>query len=324
MTTASLQKSPSLADSCTSSTATADGPTPVSSAAAYPVPQCPAAVPTDARIETPRIVIESCVSRRLPDLNEIWRYRELLYFLTWRDIKVRYKQSVLGAGWAILQPLATMIVFSLFFGRIGQMPSGEVPYPIFVLAGLLPWFFFSNALTAASQSVVGSQNLITKVYFPRLLIPMAAVAAGGVDFAVSFSLLAVMMAVYGLGLGLQALLLPLLLLAMVVATLGAGLLLAALSVTYRDVRHVVPFMVQLWMFMTPAIYMHGAESFHPYLRFALSLNPANGLIANFRAATLGGQLDFLSLAGSGVISLWILLLGCWYFGRVERSFADVI
>ena len=274
--------------------------------------------------DLPLVVIESRLGWNPVDLNELWRYRELLYSLTWRDINVRYKQTVLGAAWAILQPLATMIVFSLFFGRIGKLPSGKLPYPIFVLAGLLPWFFFANALTSASQSVVGNQNLITKIYFPRLLIPMGAVAAGLVDFVISFALLAVMMVIYGVLPSVQALLLPVVVCGLVAAALGVGVLLSALTVTYRDFRHIVPFMVQLWMFMTPAIYMQGGESFGPRLQAILPLNPLYGLIVNFRAAALGEEIDLYALLLSSGVSLVLLLVGCWYFRRVERTFADVI
>jgi lipopolysaccharide transport system permease protein len=277
-----------------------------------------------ARDDLPVVVIEPRSAWKIVDLDELWRYRELLYTLTWRDISVRYKQTVLGAAWAILQPLATMIVFSLFFGRVGKLPSGDLPYPIFVLAGLLPWFFFSNALTSASQSVVGNQSLITKIYFPRLLIPMGAVAAVLVDFVISFALLAVMMVIYGVLPGAQVLLMPVLICGLVAAALGIGVLLSALTVNYRDFRHVVPFTVQLWMFMTPAIYMDGGEAFGPRLQAILPLNPMYGLIVNFRAAALGGEYDLYALFLSGGVSLVLLLLGCWYFQRVERSFADVI
>ena len=273
----------------------------------------------------PVVVIEPRRPWSIVELRELWRYRELLFILTWRDIKVRYKQSVLGIAWAILQPLATMIVFSIFFGRVGNMATdGQVPYPVFVLAGLLPWFFFANAISSASQSVVGNQTLITKVYFPRLLIPMGAVAAGLVDFAISFVLLAVMMLVFALLPSTQILLLPLLVGLLVMASLGIGVLLSALTVKYRDFRHIVPFMIQLWMFATPAIYMQKADHMSPALRSLLPLNPAQGLIQNFRAAVLGGTIDFYSLGVSAAMSLILLAIGCFYFRRVEKSFADVI
>jgi lipopolysaccharide transport system permease protein len=193
-----------------------------------------------------------------------------------------------------------------------------------VLAGVLPWFVFANGLSAASQSVVGNQNLITKIYFPRLLIPMGAVAAGLVDFAISSALLAVMMAIYGILPGVQALLLPVVVCGLIAAAFGIGVLLSALTVKYRDFRHIVPFMIQLWMFMTPAIYMHGGESFGPTLQTLLPLNPVYGLVVNFRAAAFGTQLDWYALIVSGAVSLFLLLFGCWYFRRVERSFADII
>src|SRR3990170_5667977 len=221
-------------------------------------------------LRVPKTVIRpSCgwVSLRL---GELWKYRELLYFLTWRDVKVRYKQTVLGAAWAILQPLATMVVFSLFFGRLAQMPSADVPYPLFVFAGLLPWTFFSNAITAAGQSIVGSQNLVTKVYFPRLIIPMGAVGAGLVDFAITLGVLIVMMLFYGVYPGWGLLLVPFLSLGLVVAALGVGTLLSALTVAYRDFRYVVPFMVQLWMFATPAVYMHAETIGNPRWQAALA------------------------------------------------------
>jgi lipopolysaccharide transport system permease protein len=274
--------------------------------------------------ESPVTVIERRAGWGWRELAELWRYRELLYFLVWRDVKVRYKQTTLGAAWAVLQPLATMVVFSLFFGRMAGVPTGGLPYPLFVLAGVLPWFFFANAVASAGQSVVGNQNLVTKVYFPRLIIPMGAVGAGLVDFAVSFALLLGLMLYYGVAPGWGFLLLPLLSLGLVVAALGVGTLLSALTVAYRDFRHVVPFLVQLWMFATPSVYMQGDAVVGPTGAALLPLNPAYGLIANFRAAALGLDLDAYSLAVSGGVSLAVLALGCLYFRRVERSFADII
>lgn len=261
---------------------------------------------------------------RLWDFAEHWRYRELLYMLAWRDIAVRYKQTILGAAWAILQPLAMMLVFSMFFGRIGHMPSGDYPYPIFVLAGLLPWFYFSNSISSAGQSVLGNQNLITKIYFPRLLIPIGSMIAGLLDFAISMGLLVVMMIVYGVQPGLGIIMLPVLLIALVAATIGTGVLLSALTVKYRDFRHIVPFMIQLWMFLTPTIYMNGADSFGPLQKAILPLNPVYGLIVNFRAAVLGGEFDFYALSISCSVSFLVVVTGCWYFRRVERNFADLI
>jgi lipopolysaccharide transport system permease protein len=275
--------------------------------------------------DLPVLVIERRPGWRFVDLGELWRYRELLLFLTWRDIQVRYKQTVLGAAWAVLQPFATMVVFSLFFARManGATDSARhVPYPLFVFAGLLPWFFFANAISSASQSVVGNQNLVTKIYFPRLLIPMGAVGAGVVDFLVAFGMLAVMMLWYGVAPGWGLLLVPLLSMGLLVAALGAGVWLSALTVAYRDFRYVVPFMVQLWMFATPAVYVQGESGGR--WGALLPLNPAHGLIANFRAAVLGTPPDLYALAVSGGVSLALLVVGCLYFRRVERSFADVI
>jgi lipopolysaccharide transport system permease protein len=279
---------------------------------------------TSAPAALPLTVLEPRPGWHVIDLRELWRYRELLYFLTLRDIKVRYKQTALGAGWAILQPLATMLVFSLFFRRAAGDPNSSVPYGLFVLAGLVPWMFFSNAITQAGQSVVGNYNLVTKIYFPRLLIPLGAAAAGLVDLAVAMAMLLVMMLWYGVAPGLAFLLVPLLTLGLVIAALGVGTLLSALTVAYRDFRYVVPFMVQLWMFATPSIYLQAGSEVSPRLGYVLPLNPVYGLIANFRQAMLGGSLEVYSLAVSSAVSVLLLLGGCLYFRRVERDFADII
>lgn len=258
------------------------------------------------------------------NFKELWSYRELLYFLIWRDVKVRYKQTVLGAAWAILQPLVTMVVFSLFFGRMAGLSSGSIPYPLFVLAGLLPWTFLSNAISGAAQSLIGSQNLVTKVYFPRLLIPMSALGVALADLLVAFGLLIVMMLFYGYPPGFGVLLTPLLLLGLLVTALGMGTLLAALTVAYRDFRYIVPFLVQTWMLATPAIYARTdtliSERWDPWL----ALNPAHGFILGFRSAMLGSAVVPGTLLISSVCALTLLFAGCVYFARVERSFADVI
>ena len=269
-------------------------------------------------------VIAAGAAWRLVDVVELWRYRELLGFFVWRDVKVRYKQTVLGAGWAILQPLATMIVFSLFFSRAIPPAAGGPPYSLFVLAGLLPWFFFSNAISSASQSIVSNQTLVTKVYFPRVMIPMGAVAAGLVDFAISLVLLLVLMIAFGVVPGWGLLLAPVLTVLLVLSALGIGTLLSALTVAYRDVRHVVPFLVQLWLFATPAIYLNSNSGVGGRWNWLLPLNPAQGLIVNFRAAVLGGGFDWYSLAVSSAVTAAMLLAGALYFRRVERSFADII
>jgi lipopolysaccharide transport system permease protein len=274
--------------------------------------------------ELPLTVIEARPSWSLNEVREFWHFRELLFSLTWRDVKVRYKQSVLGVAWAIIQPLTMMIVFTMFFGNAGKLSSGDYPYPIFVLAGLLPWFFFSTAVSTSSQSIVGNHNLITKVYFPRLMVPISAVIAGLVDFAIAMSLLACMMVIYQIPLGLGVLVVPILVLALFAAALGVGVLFAALAVKYRDVKHIIPFMVQLWMFVTPTIYMHGNDSLDSGMLSILPFNPAYGLILNFRIAVLGGEFDYYSLGISAGMSFLLLALGCWYFRRVERGFADFI
>jgi lipopolysaccharide transport system permease protein len=272
----------------------------------------------------PLRILEARPGWRLVDFGEIWRYRELLYFLTWRDIKVRYKQTVLGAAWAILQPLATMLAFSLFFGRLAAKPDAAVPYPLFVLCGLLPWTFFANAISAASQSVVGNQGLVTKIYFPRLIIPMGAVAAGLVDFGIALGLLLLTMLYYRVAPSATILWVPVLLITIVGVAFGAGTLLAALTVEYRDFRHIVPFMLQIWLFATPTIYLQQDAALGGRLSTISLVNPLEGLISNFRLAMLGGRVDASKLIVSAAWSVLILVVGCVYFRRVERSFADVI
>jgi lipopolysaccharide transport system permease protein len=258
------------------------------------------------------------------DWQEIWRYRELLYFLTWRDVKVRYKQTALGAAWAIIQPFMTMIVFSLFFGRLAGLGSktGGVPYPIYVYAGLLPWTFFANSIASSGNSLVGSSNLITKVYFPRLVIPLAAVGAGLVDLAVSFTVLLAMMVFYHTPLSWHLVFVPLFLVGTILAATGVGSFLASLTVAYRDFQYVVPFMVQIWMFITPVIY---PPSIVPARwRWVLNLNPMAGLIEGFRAAFLAGPLEWAHIGVSLGIAVCLFFAGATYFRKVERRFADII
>jgi lipopolysaccharide transport system permease protein len=286
------------------------------------------------------------------NVRELWRYRELIYFLAWRDVKVRYKQTALGAAWAILQPLLMMMIFTIFFARMAGVPSGDLPYPLFAYAGLLPWTFFGTAITNAGNSMVSSERLITKIYFPRLGIPFAAVGAGVVDFIVALGLLFVMMAYYRIPLGPGFLLAPAIMCATALAALGVGTLLAALNVTYRDFRHVIPFLVQVWMFATPSIYMQvtdgaavassspaasrpaaptepgaGATGRRPGLgigRTVLALNPMTGLIQAFRASMLGGPIPWMALARSCACAVLVFFFGCFYFRRVEDNFADII
>ena len=270
------------------------------------------------------VVVEPRSGRRFVDLSEIWRYRELLYFLTWRDIKVRYKQTLLGASWAILQPLATMLAFSVFFGRVAGSTTAAVPYPLFVLTGLLPWLFFSNAVSSAGLSIVGSQGLITKVYFPRLSVPIAAVGATLVDFAISIALLIVMMIYYGVNPAPTWIALPVVLLGLLMLALGIGSLLAALTVEYRDFRHVIPFTMQFWLFVTPAIYLQAEQVLSDRTREIAMLNPLTGFIGNFRAALLGTPFDYRAFGVSMAIAVTIFLAAGFYFRRAERRFADVI
>jgi lipopolysaccharide transport system permease protein len=284
----------------------------------------PQAAQPEPGLDLPVTVIERRKGWQLLELGELWRFRELLYFLAWRDVKVRYKQTVLGVAWAVLQPLATMIVFVAFLGRMSDVSDGIEHYALYVFAGMLPWSFFAGALGSAGGSVVGSQNLITKVYFPRLLIPMSAVAAGLVDLGVTLGMLVAMMAYFGVMPGWGLLMLPLIMVLLMVAALGVGTLLAALVVAYRDVRYVIGFAVQLWMFATPCIYLDATKAIGPRGQILMPLNPAYGLVLNFRQAVLGGSLDLYALIVSGLVSVGLLLVGCFYFRRVERGFADII
>lgn len=277
----------------------------------------------------PVLVIEPGRAWSALNLHEFWAYRELLYFLVWRDIKVRYKQTVLGATWAILQPLLTMVVFTLFFGRMAGMPSDGLPYPVFSYAGLVVWGFFAQGLSQSSNSLVGSANLITKVYFPRLVIPAASVVGGLVDLAVALPVLGLLMAHYGVGAGWRLLAVPALLVLALVAALGVGLWLSALNVEYRDVRYVVPFLVQLWLFVTPVIYP--ASSVLPAIRriglpeWVYGLNPMAGVVEGFRWACLGTDTHPAPiLLASAIAGLVLLVSGAWYFRSVERGFADVV
>ena len=257
------------------------------------------------------------------NLREVWEYRELLGFLVWRDVKVRYKQTLLGAAWAILQPVATMVVFSLFFGRLAGVPSDGVPYPVFSLAGLVPWTFFAQGLAQSANSLVGSQNLITKVYFPRLAIPAATVLSGLVDFALAFLILIGMMIGYGIVPTLRILwIVPLMVLAFATA-LGVGLWLSALNVQFRDVRYLVPFLAQIWLLATPIAYPSSLLS-EPW-RTVYGLNPMAGVVEGFRWALLGtSPAPGPIVLASAVAALVLLASGAFYFRRMERTFADVV
>jgi homopolymeric O-antigen transport system permease protein len=256
-------------------------------------------------------------------LRELWEYRELMYFLTWRDVKVRYKQTALGGAWAIIQPLLAMIVFSLFFGRLAGLPSDGVPYPIFSLVALVPWTFVANGLTQSSNSLVLNERIITKVYFPRLAVPIATILAGVVDFALAFLVLLGMMAYYGIALTWSALWIPLLLLLALATALGMGLWLAALNVQYRDVRYAVPFLTQVWLFATPVAYSSSLVG-EPW-RMVYAINPMVGVIEGFRWVLLGtGTAPGRLISVSCVVTLLVLVGGMLYFRRMERTFADVV
>lgn len=257
------------------------------------------------------------------NFRELWEFRELVYFLTWRDVKVRYKQTALGAAWAILQPVLTMLVFSLFFGRLARMPSDGIPYPVFAYAALVPWTFFANALNQSSNSLVQSANLIKKVYFPRLSIPVATVVAGVVDFVLAFAVLLVIMAVYGCVPTWNVVWLPFFLLLAFITSLGVGLWLAALNVQYRDIRYTVPFLTQFWMFATPIAYPSSLLE-EPW-RTVYGLNPLVGVIEGFRWALLGTDTaPGPMIAVSALVAVGLLVSGMAYFRRMESGFADVV
>jgi lipopolysaccharide transport system permease protein len=256
-------------------------------------------------------------------LRELWEYRELLYFLIWRDIKVRYKQTVLGAAWAIIQPFFTMVVFSVFFGRLAKIPSDNIPYPVFSYAALVPWTFFAHGLSESSNSLVGSARLIKKVYFPRLAMPISTVLSGSVDLLLAFIVLLGMMLVYGIVPTTNSLWLPLFLLLALTTSLGAGLWLSAMNVQFRDVRYTVPFIVQAWLFATPIAYPSSLLS-EPW-RTLYGINPMVGVVEGFRWALLGtdtapGPIILVSSLGA----LALLVSGAFYFRRMEKTFADVV
>lgn len=257
------------------------------------------------------------------NLGELWEYRELLYFLVWRDVKVRYKQTALGAAWAVIQPVFMMVVFSLFFGRLANLPSDGVPYPVFVYCALLPWQLFAQALSECSSSLVSNERLITKVYFPRLVVPIAAVLGGLVDFAISFLVLLGMMAYYGITPGAAILTLPLFILLAIMTALGVGLWLSALNVQYRDVRYTITFLVQLWLFATPVAY--SSSLVPPRWRALYGLNPMAGVVEGFRWALLGkAEAPGALLAVSVAAVVALLVGGMFYFRRMENTFADVV
>lgn len=281
---------------------------------------CPEA---SQRAEPPVLIIRPSKGWKALNLHDLWEYRELMMFLTWRDISVRYKQTVLGAAWAILQPFLTMVVFSIFFGNLAKIPSDGIPYPIFAYCALLPWQLFVNSLTQAGNSLVANQNLITKVYFPRLAIPISATFTGLLDFAIAFVVLLGMMAYYRVIPTAAVWMLPLLIALALVTALGVGLWLSALNVKYRDVRYTIPFLTQFWMFASPIAY---PSSLVPERWRALyGLNPMAGVVEGFRWALLGLESPHWPLlVVSTMVALTLLASGLFYYRRMERTFADTV
>jgi len=272
--------------------------------------------------DKPLIVIEPRRGSLALNLNDLWQYRDLLYILTLRDIKVRYKQTYLGILWAVIQPLFMMIIFTAFFGRLAGIPSDGIPYPLFVYAGLLPWIFFSNALNSSGNSLVGNSSLITKVYFPRMIIPISAVASGLIDVLISFGLLLLLMLYYGIGFSPNIMMLPILTLLTALLATAIGMWMSALNVKYRDIRYALPFLIQLWMFATPIIY---PSSLIPdKWRWLFILNPLTGLIEGYRSAIFGTPFDFVGLGVSIFIIFAALIYSAYTFRQMERGFADIV
>ncbi len=287
-----------------------------------PLPQ---SASTALRASTPhRSVIVA--SKKWPriDLGEIWKFRELLFFLVWRDVKVRYKQTFLGVAWAVLQPAMMMVVFTVFFHRIAGIDTAGLPAPLFYLSGLLPWFFFQQAVNSSGMSVVGSEQLITKIYFPRLIIPFAAVFAAVFDSLIALTLLGVMCLFYGVMPAATIVLLPLIYVIIAMLAIGLGTLIAALNVVYRDFRYVVPFALQLGLFATPTIYktLEGHEG--RTLNLLADVNPMTALVSGYRSAAIGGDMDWRAMGVALLIALLMMVIGCFYFRKTEDRFADII
>jgi lipopolysaccharide transport system permease protein len=278
--------------------------------------------PNDDLPDKPFVVIEPRRGSLAINLHDLWQYRDLLYILAARDVKVRYKQTVLGVLWAIIQPLSMMIIFTLFFGRLAGIPSDGIPYPLFAYAGLLPWAFFSNALNSSGNSLVGNSSLITKVYFPRMIIPIAAVGSGLIDFVIAFGLLVLLMLYYGIGFSPNILMVPILTLLTALLATGIGMWMSALNVKYRDVRYALPFFIQLWMFATPIIY---PSSLIPdEWRWLFRINPLTGIVEGYRSAIFGKPFDLTGLAISIFFIFVVLIYSAYTFRQMERGFADIV
>lgn len=292
--------------------------------AATPPPSTPQTLP-----DRPLVVIEPRHTWAGASLSDLWAYRELLYFLTWRDVKVRYKQTTLGVAWAVLQPLFMMLIFTLFFGRLAGIASDGIPYSLFVYAGLLPWTFFAAAANTGGNSVVNSAAMITKVYFPRIIVPTASVAAALVDFAISFGILAALMIYHGVAPTWKVLLLPVFAAQLTALALGFGVWMSALNVKYRDIKFALPFVIQLWFFVSPILYpvsLVTGKTDHPARwHWLLSLNPMTGIVEGFRACLFAQKnFDWTAIAVSAVITLALLAYAALTFQRMEKSFADIV
>jgi lipopolysaccharide transport system permease protein len=267
-------------------------------------------------------IIEPQAGSRSLNFRELWAYRNLFHVLVARDVKIRYKQTVLGFAWAIIQPVMIMVVFSIFFGQLAQIPSDGFPYPIFVYTALLPWTFFQSAVTHAANSVVGSSALVSRVYFPRLIIPLASIGSSFVDFLIAAAILLLLMIYYGVGWGLNLLAVPILILGIILTALGIGTFVAALNVAYRDFRYIVPYVLQLWLIASPVVY--SASLVPEHWQWIFHLNPMAGIIEGFRSAFLGKPFDVIALTISHVVAIIVFLAGVAYFDKVERRFADII
>lgn len=291
--------------------------------AAPPAPEAPAQ-PDPVGVPVHRTVIEPPKGWQIIDWRELWKYRDLILNLIQRDVKVRYKQTVLGAAWAILQPAMMMMIFTILFGRVAKLPTGGIPAPLFYLTGLLPWMFFAAALGAASNSVLTAGALITKVYFPRQIVPLAATGAPMVDFLVSCLLLVIVCAYYGVVPSGQIIYAPIFIGIVALFAIGMGTGIAGLNVLFRDFRYVIPFAIQLGMYATPTIYLDPASVESETLQWMLRLNPIAGLITAFRASVLGGEIPWLSVITAAAVALVTFVIGTLYFRKVEDQFADVI
>lgn len=272
--------------------------------------------------EKPLVTIKPRQSWVALDLGTLWTYRELLYFLIWRDVKVRYKQTALGVTWAILQPVIMIVIFSVVFGRVAGLPSDGIPYPLFAFAGVVAWTFFSSAVTKSGNSLVGSAHLITKIYFPRIIIPLAAVCAAVIDLILAFAVLVPLMIYYGITPRWPVLMLLPLVLLLILLSLGVGMWMSALNVKYRDVGFALPFLTQIWMFLSPVIYPSSALP--PKFRLIMMFNPVSGIIEGFRSALFGLPFDWLAILISSVIVFQVLAIAIFRFRRMEREFADIV